>query len=122
MANLIIYGTLPSANEYIKACRTNKYVAAKMKKDAEQHITAYIKEQIPDVHYEKTCELKFRWYMPNKKKDIDNIAFSKKYVLDALVSNQTIIADGWRGVIGFTDEFFIDPTNPRIEVEINERG
>lgn len=121
MANLIIYGTLPSANEYINACRTNRYVAAKMKRESEERITKHIKEQIPDIHYEKMCELKFKWFMPNKKKDIDNIAFSKKFLLDALVSNGTIKADGWKGVIGFTDEFFVDANDPRIEIEINER-
>ena len=122
MAKLVIQGRLPSMNEYTKACRTNRYVGAKMKADAEKIVSAAIQEQIPDIHYKKTVELNFRWYEANRKRDLDNICVGKKWVLDALVSNQTIIADGWRGVIGFTDEFFIDPTNPRIEVEINERG
>lgn len=122
MAKLVIQGRLPSMNEYTKACRTNRYVGAKMKADAEKIVSAAIQEQIPDIHYKKTVELNFRWYEANRKRDLDNICVGKKWVLDALVSNQTIIADGWRGVIGFTDEFFVDPTNPRIEVEINERG
>lgn len=122
MAILTIYGTLPNLNDYTKACRSNRYVGANMKAKSEELITSYIKEEIPDVHYKNTVELKFRWYEPNKKRDLDNVCFAKKFILDALVSNGTIIADGWRGVIGFTDEFFVDPKNPRIEVEINERG
>ena len=121
MATLVIYGRLPSMNEYTKACRTNKYVGAKMKSDAEKQVTAAIMEQIPHVRFENTVELKFKWFEKDKKRDLDNICVAKKWVLDALVSNKTIIADGWRGVIGFTDEFFVDKENPRIVVEINER-
>lgn len=122
MALLTIYGTLPNLNDYTKACRSNRYVGANMKVKAEDIISGHIKEQIPNVHYENTVELKFRWYEPNKKRDLDNICFAKKFILDALVSNGTIKADGWKGVIGFTDEFFVDKENPRIEVEINEKG
>lgn len=121
MATLVIYGRLPSMNEYTKACRTNKYVGAKMKTDAEKKVTASIKEQIPDVHYDKTVELNFKWFEKDKRRDLDNICVAKKWILDALVSNGTIKADGWRGVIGFTDTFYVDSENPRIEVEINER-
>lgn len=121
MATLIIYGKLAGLNDYTKACRSNRYVGAKMKSDMEKVITAHILEQIPDIHYENTVELKFRWYESNKKRDLDNICFAKKFILDSLVSNGTIKADGWKGVIGFTDEFFVDPEAPRIEVEINER-
>lgn len=118
MAILTIQGKLAGLNDYTRACRSNRYIGAKMKADAESKITACIKQQIPNVHFDGTVELKFRWYEPNKKRDLDNVCFAKKFILDALVSNRTIVADGWKGVIGFTDEFFIDSQNPRIEVEI----
>lgn len=120
MAILTIQGKLAGLNDYTRACRSNRYIGAKMKADAENIITAHIKEQIPDVHFDGTVELKFRWYEPNKKRDLDNVCFAKKFILDALVRNGTIVADGWKGVIGFTDEFFIDSQNPRIEVEIRK--
>lgn len=120
MAILTIYGTLPNLNDYIKACRTNRYVGAKMKADVEAIITAHIKEQIPNVHFEGTVELNFKWFEKNRRRDLDNISASKKFILDALVSNGTIVADGWKGVIGFTDNFYIDAENPRIEVEIKK--
>jgi Holliday junction resolvase RusA-like endonuclease len=66
--------------------------------------------------------LAFRWYEPNKKRDLDNICFAKKFILDALVSNEIIVADGWRCVKGFTDNFFIDKEKPRIEVDIEKVG
>ena len=38
---LVIPGTLPGLNEYTKANRTNKYVAAKFKREAEGLIGYY---------------------------------------------------------------------------------
>ena len=122
MAMLTIKGQLPNLNEYTRACRSNRFVGAKMKKDAEAIISAHILEQLRGVHFENTVKLSFKWYEPNKKRDLDNICFAKKFILDALVSNGTIVADGWKGVIGFTDEFFISSDNPRIEVHIEEAG
>ena len=122
MKTLVIDGQLPNLNEYTRACRGNKFLGAKMKKNAEEWITLFIKQQLKDIHFEGTVELAFRWYEPNKKRDLDNICFAKKFILDALVSNSIIVADGWKGVIGFTDHFFVDKENPRIEVDIEKVG
>jgi len=93
-----------------------------MKKNAEEWITLYIKKHLKGVQFEGTVELSFRWYEPNKKRDLDNICFAKKFILDALVSNGIIVADGWKGVKGFTDHFFVDKEFPRIEVDIKKAG
>lgn len=90
-----------------------------MKKKAERIITYYIKQQL-DISIKGTVKVAFRWYEPNKRRDLDNICFAKKFILDALVNNQIIEADGWKGVVGFTDKFYIDKNNPRIEVDIEE--
>ena len=122
MKTLIISGSLPNLNDYTKACRGNKYAGAKMKKEAENIITLYINQQFKGVKFDGTVELSFRWYEINRKRDLDNICFAKKFILDALVSNGIIVADGWRCVRGFTDNFFVDSNNPRIEVDIKETG
>ena len=117
---LIIQGRLDGLNEYTKACRTSKYIGASMKETNEKIVSAYIMQQLKDVHFDGVVRLAFRWYEKNRKRDLDNIAMSKKFILDALVSNQIIVTDGWKGVVGFTDEFFIDKQNPRIEVDIED--
>ena len=122
MKTLVIEGQLPNLNEYTKACRGNKFLGARLKKSQEEWITFYIQKHLKGVHFEETVELSFRWYEPNKKRDLDNICFAKKFILDALVSNGIIVADGWKGVIGFTDHFFVDKENPRIEVDIKKAG
>ena len=118
-ATLTIQGSLPSLNQYTRACRSNKYVGAKMKKDAEQVIGLYIMQQLK-TSFDGRIKLAFRWYCKDKRQDLDNICFAKKFILDALVANSVIVGDGWRCVTGFTDDFFVDAKNPRIEVDIYE--
>lgn len=122
MATLIIEGQLPNLNDYTKACRGNRYVGAKMKKEAEEYIGQFIEKQFKGVYFEGTVKLAFRWYEPNKMRDLDNICFAKKFILDALVKYGVIETDSWKGVIGFTDHFFLDRENPRIEVDIEKAG
>ena len=119
---LVIEGRLPNLNDYTKACRGNKYAGAKMKEESERIISAYIQQQLQGVAFKGAVRLSFRWYEPDRRRDLDNICFAKKFILDALVSNGIIETDSWRGVVGFTDEFFIDKENPRIEVEIEKAG
>lgn len=120
MVTLIIKGQLPNLNDYTKACRANKFNGAKMKQDSERIITAYIMQQLSGVEFKGAVKLSFRWYEPNKRRDLDNVCFAKKFILDALVESKVIKTDGWQGVAGFTDEFFIDKKSPRIEVDISE--
>lgn len=115
---LTIQGSLPNLNDYTKACRTNRFAGAKMKQESERIITAHIHQQLQNVSFKGSVGLSFRWYEPNKKRDLDNICFAKKFILDALVAGGIIETDGWRGVVGFTDRFFVDKENPRIEVDI----
>lgn len=114
---LVITGKLPGLNEYIAACRANRYAGAEMKKDAEAVIGWEIRSQLKDQKFESVSVV-FHWYEPNKKRDKDNIAFAKKFVLDALQAAGTLAGDGWGQVIGFVDKFYIDKQNPRVEVEL----
>ena len=116
---LVIQGQLDGLNDYTRANRANKYAGAKMKRESEELITLYIRAQrIPK--YSGAVRIAFRWYEPNRRRDLDNICFAKKFILDALVKNEIIKSDNWKGVTGFTDEFFVDNENPRVEVEIYE--
>lgn len=87
-----------------------------MKKAIEESICCEIKKQIKDKF--DTVTLAFVWYEPNQKRDKDNIAFAKKFILDALQEAGTLTGDGWSQVVGFSDEFHVDKENPRIEIEI----
>ena len=114
---LSIKGQLPGLNEYTKQNRGNRYNGARMKAETEQIITLYIRNQhLEPLH--GPVYLIFRWYEPNEKRDPDNVAFAKKFILDALVSNSIIDGDGRRIIKGFEDHVETDRKNPRIIVEI----
>ena len=116
---LTIPGTLPNLNDYIGACRRNKFAGAKMKNQAEHLISIYIKAQLRHK-IKNPVTLHYTWYEPNKRRDLDNIAFAQKFIQDALVNCNILQDDGWQYVQGFTHDFKVDKKNPRIEVKIKE--
>ena len=93
---------LPSCNQYIYACRSNKYLGAKMKRDAEDAIGVYISE-LP--HFEKPIKIHFTWIESNKRRDLDGICFAKKFILDALQKYGKLENDNRNYVYAFTDSF-----------------
>ena len=100
-----IHRRLPSFNEYTKACRSNKYIGAKMKKDIEEQIYYYIKSGLKNIKIEKPVFITFVWIEENKKRDLDNICFAKKFILDALQKAGVIENDNEKHVKGFIDKF-----------------
>ena len=121
MVRLTIEGRLPGLNEYTKACRSNKYAGAKMKKEAEELISWCIRAQLKDIRFSVPVHIVFRWCESNCRRDLDNIAFAKKFILDALVANGVFAGDGWKYVIGFKDEFRV-ADKASVEVEITPAG
>ncbi len=60
----------------------------------------------------------FAFYVPNQKKDPDNLVFAKKFILDGLVASGVLENDGWKQVKSFQDTWAVDKENPRVEVTI----
>lgn len=116
---LKIEGELCDLNTYINKERSNKFSAAQIKKNmTEKCIKAC--QTLPKNYYKKIY-LTFTWVCNNKKKDPDNIAFAKKFILDGLVRAKIIPNDGWNNIIGFKDEFFCEPTEkPKVMITIEE--
>lgn len=119
MEELIIQGRLDGLNDYTKACRANKYAGAKMKQENEDHVTIFIRNQLTQERFERVA-IRFNWYEPNKKRDPDNIAFAKKFILDALVREGVLKNDTQKYIEHFEDYFYINAKEPRVEVWITE--
>ena len=118
---LVIPLKLHSLNEYIGACRRNPYRGAKMKKEDQQSIEWLIRSQLRGIRIDKPVRMSYRWYEPNQIRDLDNISsYGRKVIQDALVKTKVLENDGWRHIVGFSDEFHVDKKSPRIEVEITE--
>ena len=106
---------LPSLNEYIRVCRANPFQASKFKKDLESNIAIYLKE-LP--YFENPIKIHFYWVESNKRRDLDNVAYAKKHILDALVKAGKLKDDNRKCVYAFTDTFeHGDETKVIIEIE-----
>lgn len=114
-----VLGKLPSLNEYTKACRgQNGWVAgAKMKERVEADICWCIKSAMSWKELRKVTVpvvIHFEWHERTKRRDLDNIRFAAKFLLDALQKmgvlpndnpqwvrglSDTVVYDKWDGVI-----------------------
>ena len=108
---------LPSLNDYIRVCRTNKYMASKYKKDIEEQIHLFLLKM---PKYDKPIKIHFTWIEGNKKRDLDNICFAKKFILDAMVKYGHLKDDNRNYVYAFTDSFEYGK-DTKIILEIEEK-
>lgn len=118
---LIIPGRLAGMNEYTEQNRRNKYAGASMKTKEQARVEWAIKRQVKTKKLNPPVNLAYTYYEPNKRRDKDNIsAFAHKVVQDALTRTGLLENDGWAEIGNFSDDFFVDKENPRIEVRIEE--
>ena len=54
---------------------------------------------------ERPVHVTFVWLEPNHRRDKDNVAFAKKFILDALQKKGVLPNDNNKWISGFTDEF-----------------
>lgn len=102
MNSVFVKGKLPSLNEYIRACRTSPQVGAKMKRETER-IIIYQLARLDKIT--SPVIVRFVWYEENKKRDKDNVAFGKKFILDAMQASGKLVNDNNDYIAGFTDDF-----------------
>ena len=124
MNGFTVKAKLPSLNEYIAACRANRYKGASFKRDVEEIIcwsikAAQVKGTLAPTN--KPCYVSFHWHERTYKRDCDNIASAKKYILDALQKCEIIPNDNQRYIRGFADTFTKD-TEDFVIVELKEVG
>jgi hypothetical protein len=118
MLTFTIPGELTTLNEYIDAERRHYHLAAALKKKETKRVAMEIKAlgikplTIFPVH------IIYIWYSKDARKDLDNVAFSKKFIQDGLVLGGLIPNDSRKQIAGFSDIFYIDKENPRTEVNI----
>lgn len=113
---------LPSLNDYIAANRHNKYLGAKFKKEVEEVIGWSIKQALASKGLFKPTGaviLNIEWHERTKRRDADNIASAKKFILDALVKQGVLIDDSRKYVKGFYD-VIIDDKKDFVKVELIE--
>ena len=118
----IVQAKLPSLNDYVAACRANKYQGAKFKEEVETVIGWAIRQSVCKRELKPTDKpivLHFEWHERTKRRDADNIASAKKFILDALQKQGIIPNDSRKYVKGFHDTI-IDDKSDFVKVEIIE--
>lgn len=118
---LIIHGKLNNLNDYIKAMNRSRYEGSDLKSKNEAKVSQEIYSQFGRLRITKPVRMHYAWYESNRQRDLDNISsFGRKVIQDALVKTKILQNDGWKNIIGFSDDFYVDAENPRIEVLIEE--
>lgn len=117
---IVIPGVFPGLNQFVDANRVSRGRWNKGN-SMKQRDQATIRSYLPRWKTEKKVYIKYTFYEPNKKRDMDNISgYFHKVFQDSLVEARVIPNDGWKYIKGFEDSFFVDKGYPRVEVEIIE--
>ena len=76
-----------------------------MKKQVQEDIAWFIS---PLPKFTKPVIIDFTWIEGDKRRDLDNICYAKKFILDALVKQGVLVDDGQRFVVELSDKFSHD--------------
>lgn len=123
MKKLIIPGRMNGLNDYIAAERSSRKWAAAMKKEDETTVNWAANGCLRGWKASGPVRMHYKWYEPNTRRDKDNVSsYGRKIIQDALVKGGYLENDGWKNIVGFDDEFYVDKKMPRVEVWIDEEN
>lgn len=98
---------LPGLNEYIHAVNINRYKGNALKREAQDAIGLAIKRARLEPVTAYPVAVCFEWHEKTRRRDLDNIASAKKFILDALQECGILEGDGQKQLVGFSDRFVI---------------
>ena len=105
---------LPGLNDYTRACRSHWSKGAEYKRRVEESIIWYIKAAQGRGLLHPTSGrivLHIEWHESDMRRDVDNIVFAKKFILDAMQKAGIIPDDNRKHVAGVFDEIIDDKTD-----------
>lgn len=116
--HLDIQGTMPGLNDFLAAVNRHRLMGNKMKQEQTERVAWAAKQQLPV--FTKAINLTFVYREANRKRDKDNIAFAKKFILDGLVMAGRVPNDTWAWIGDWSEAFVVDAAAPGITVIISE--
>lgn len=102
MYQIFIPLRFPGLNEYIDAERSNRHIAAKMKKEFTAAAALYLRSA---PHSTAPVDVYFTWYEKTRRRDKDNVAFAKKFILDGMQAAGILPKDDNRYINSLHDAF-----------------
>ena len=113
---------LPGLNEYIHDINRSAYIGNRLKRDTQDTIALYIRAALARGTLAKVTDfpvcVRFIWHERTRRRDLDNIASAKKFILDALIECGVLPGDGQKYVCGIHDEFVIPAGFDGVRVEL----
>lgn len=92
-----------SLNDYISAERTNRHIAAKIKKTETEAAQKSASDSLHVRVY--PVDVVFQWFRSDRRTDPDNIAFAQKFIFDGLVLAGVLRDDTWKSIASIKHEF-----------------
>lgn len=106
---IVIPLPLTDLNKYITKERGHPRAGSAEKKKNTNKCALFVTRAMQlGVKFDFPCRLKFTWIISDKRKDPDNIAFAKKYILDGMVNAGFMENDNMNYIEGFSDHFIVD--------------
>lgn len=123
--NAVIYPLrLCSLNEFISAANRSRYQANAIKRRCTEACDIYT--TIASKHgvaFVWPCTLRFTWVVANRRRDPDNIAYAKKFILDGMQASGFLPNDSLKYITGFRDVFIVAKREEeRVIVEMDEEA
>lgn len=98
----------PSTNEYISECRKSAYAGHTMKRTLDEIVAWSCKSQgIKQVRVPVVVCI--RYFEPNRRRDLDNIYFASKFILDGMVKAGVLADDNQQHVKDVKSYYTIRP-------------
>lgn len=120
-AVLTVPGRFPSLNDYVSAERSDRQAGARMKREETDRVAwEALSQRVPA--FTEPVAVRILWVEPNRRRDLDNVAFAAKFVLDGLVRAGILQDDSQRWVRALQHTFEVDPDAPRVVVELDGLG
>ncbi len=120
--NFFVSGPLPGMNEIIKASKSRyggsfgySLMKRKWTNIVKDSIALHSNGKPPEFNCVKVV---FKWIEKNKRRDPDNIAAGRKFVLDGAVKAGLIPNDTWKHVHSWDDYFLVDSKQPGVWVSV----
>ena len=117
----VIEGELMALNEYVNICRKHWSAGNKAKREQTDLMSAYIKKAHVKP-YDGPVEIGISWIEGKRRRrqlrDVDNVMFGTKFILDALKECHVIHDDNPYFVRNVYSYFKFNAENPRIEVTV----
>lgn len=111
-----VYGAFCSLNDYLGMSWQGRY---KAKDHYDDMVCAAAKvARIRPVR--GRIKYHVHWVEKNHRRDLDNVAFGKKFIQDGLIKAGILSNDTHHEISGFSDSFSYDSKHPRIIITIEE--